>query len=68
MESVNDRVSKERDELAERISRLSGFLRSERAAQISAHQVELLETQLHIMIAYKRILTMRLSDMRHNHG
>lgn len=68
MESVNDRVSKERDELAERISRLSGFLHSERAAQISADQVELLETQLHIMIAYERILTMRLYDMRHNHS
>lgn len=68
MESVNDRVSKERDELAERISRLSGFLHSERAAQISAHLVELLETQLHIMIAYERILAMRLYDMRHNQG
>lgn len=68
MESVKDRVSKERDELAERISRLSGFLHSERAAQISAHQVELLEVQLHVMIAYERILNMRLDDMRYNHS
>lgn len=62
MESVETRVRKEREELSERISRLSGFLESERACEISARQVELLEMQLHVMIAYERILTMRLLE------
>lgn len=66
MESVGLKVSKERDELVERISRLSSFLASDRTSAISPRQVGLLEAQLHIMIAYARILAQRLDDMKDN--
>lgn len=66
MESVEDKIKVERSDLNDKISRLSAFLESQRATMISAHHLDLLTMQLHVMSVYSRILTLRLDDIKDN--
>ena len=64
METVETRINAELSDLNGKISRLSAFLESQRATMISAHHLDLLTMQLHVMSVYSRILTLRLDDMK----
>lgn len=66
MDKVIEKIKAERSDLNGKISRLSEFLESiefNRAIKISRLHIDLLRTQLNVMIAYSRILTLRLEDL-----
>lgn len=66
MDKVIEKIKAERSDLNGKISRLSEFLESiefNRSIKISRLHIDLLRTQLNVMIAYSRILTLRLEDL-----
>lgn len=66
MDKVIEKIKAERSDLNGKISRLSEFLESiefNRPIKISRLHIDLLRTQLNVMIAYSRILTLRLEDL-----
>lgn len=60
MSDFKTRLIIEKNDLTEKIVKLSAFLTSEGAKKIDDMQMELLEIQLHAMITYQNILTMRI--------
>ena len=66
MDKMIEKIKAERSDLNGKISRLSEFLEStefNRSIKISRLHIDLLRTQLNVMIAYSRILTLRLEDL-----
>ena len=66
MDKMIEKIKAERSDLNGKISRLSEFLEFiefNRPIKISRLHIDLLRTQLNVMIAYSRILTLRLEDL-----
>lgn len=60
-QQVFERVRVEKDELREKIGKLSDFLKSEKIKQIDTTQAYLLRIQYETMTAYANILEKRLA-------
>ena len=60
--NAKERVEKELDELLERISKLTNFIKTENYNNLSEIQKALLIAQCDIMLAYTDILKLRLKN------
>lgn len=65
MEEISfiDRMRKELYELNDRIDKLEGFLYSAKYSALEEEQKNLLDAQYSAMVAYLRILTIRLTKL-----
>lgn len=61
--SFIDRMRKELYELTDRIDKLEGFLYSAKYSALEEEQKNLLDAQYSAMVAYLRILTIRLTKL-----
>jgi hypothetical protein len=62
MEAYQERVVLEKNELDEKISKLSTFISSEKFSSVKEDEVNRLRNQLSIMIDYSNILGERISN------
>lgn len=60
---IEQKVQAERDELAEKVSKLSGFLKSDRCKELPEYHQGLLRRQYYAMSEYLGILDERLFDL-----
>ena len=56
------RVTEERNELIERITKLRSFLKQPKPKHVSVSQWELMQDQLYAMYAYSGVLSLRLEE------
>jgi len=54
------RVLQERDDLKDRIHKLSAFLSSSQVQAVNGDEIELLQKQRVVMLEYQRLLTARI--------
>lgn len=62
MQDYQLRVIKERDDLLEKIKKLTTFLMSDASSQVSAEEKDKMWRQLNIMLAYGNVLSVRIDS------
>ena len=63
MSTFIDRLKTEKQELDEKIEKLTAFINSENFEKVDSIQAPLLQTQLSIMLAYSTVLDKRLNNL-----
>lgn len=60
-----ERLEKEEQELGDKIVKLNSFLHKDNTANVvSSYQFELLSLQHSTMVSYRKVLIMRISDLK----